>query len=269
MAGTRHPGFMRKIFFFDIDNTLLDHRTKAIPRSALDAIEHLRDLGHCVVVATGRSFDHARPFIDQVKPSYVITLNGARILQGDREVLTVPLPRSPLVALFNWMRAQGHVFGVNRGQVSYLSELAAQAVEPLRDVGMAIQTDDPFYLYQDVCQGWLFFDEQLDATLFPAILERYPDFALVRWHRTAVDVLPRNTNKWTGCQWVMAQTGFKPEQAIAFGDGLNDMEMLMGVGLGIAMDNGHPELKAVANRIAPALHLDGIAATLREIVQRP
>ena len=259
---------MRKIFFFDIDNTLLDHRTKAIPSSALEAIEHLRDLGHCVVVATGRSFDHAKPFVDQVKPSYVITLNGARILQGEQEVLTVPLPSKPLIDLFEWMRAQGHVFGVNRGQVSYLSAQADFAAEPLHEVGMAIQTDDPFYLHQDVFQGWLFFDEALDAQLFPAILARYPEFALVRWHKSAVDVLPRNTNKWTGCQWVMAQMGFKPEQAIAFGDGLNDMEMLMGVGLGIAMDNGHPELKAVANRIAPALHLDGIAAALSEIVRR-
>ena len=96
----------------------------------------------------------------------------------------------------------------------------------------------------------------------PAIRERYPDFDLVRWHPTAVDVLPKAINKWTGCQWVMKQTGFEPQQAVAFGDGLNDMEMLQGVGLGVAMDNGHPELKAVANCIAPALHLDGVATIL-------
>lgn len=116
-------------------------------------------------------------------------------------------------------------------------------------------------------QGWLFFDESLDATLFPAILARYPEFALVRWHKSAVDILPKHTNKWTGCQWVMAQTEFRAEQAVAFGDGLNDMEMLKGVGLGIAMENGHPELKAVANRIAPAIHLNGIAAALGDIVR--
>ena len=258
---------MRRIFFFDIDNTLLDHRTNAIPRSALEAIEKLRQAGHCVVVATGRSYEHAKPFVEQVQPGYVITLNGARILQDGCEVLTVPLPRGALVDLFEYLRAQGHTFGVNRGKVSYLSARVPEATEPLREVGMAIQTDDPFYLHHDVYQGWLFFDESLDESLFPAILGRYPQFDLVRWHRTAVDVLPKGVNKWTGCQWVMAQTGFRPEEAIAFGDGLNDMEMLKGVGLGIAMDNGHPELKAVANRIAPALHLDGIASVLRSLVQ--
>ena len=65
----------------------------------------------------------------------------------------------------------------------------------------------------------------------------------------------------------MAQTGFEPHQAIAFGDGLNDIEMLQGVGLGVAMDNGHPALKAVANRIAPAMNLDGIARVLNDLAQ--
>ena len=114
-------------------------------------------------------------------------------------------------------------------------------------------------------QGWLFFDESLDATLVPEINTHFPEFDIVRWHRWAVDVQLRAINKWTGCQWVMARTGFSPEQAIAFGDGLNDMQMLQGVGLGIAMDNGHPDLKAVADRIAPALHLDGIARALEEL----
>ncbi len=256
---------MTKIYFFDIDNTLLDHDTNAIPQSALTAIAALRHAGHTVVIATGRSFDHAKPYIDQIQPSYAITQNGARILKGDQEVFTVPLARKPLMDLFNWMRAQGHYFGVNDGLFAHVSASVPSTLEPLRSLEMTVQPDAGHYSERDIYQGWLFFDEELDATLVPTILERYPDFDLVRWHQTAVDVLPKAINKWTGCQWVMEQTGFQPHQAVAFGDGLNDMEMLQGVGLGVAMDNGHPELKAVANRIAPALHLDGIATILNEL----
>ena len=88
----------------------------------------------------------------------------------------------------------------------------------------------------------------------------------MRWHPWAVDVTLRTINKWTGCQWVLARTGFTPEQAIAFGDGLNDVQMLRGVGLGIAMGNAHPDLKAVADHIAPTLQLDGIARALQELL---
>ena len=258
---------MHRIFFFDIDNTLLDHRTLSIPPSALSAIEVLKREGHTVAIATGRSYDHARPFIDLVQPSYAITQNGARILQGDKEVLSIPLPRQALINLFDWIHSLGHPYGANNGASGYLSDLLPITTEPLDTVGMPYQSTDKFYLQRDVYQGWLFFDENLDAELIPEIRERYPDFDVARWHKTAVDILSRTVNKWTGCQWVLTQTGFRPDQAVAFGDGINDIQMLKGVGLGIAMGNAHPDLKAVADRIAPALHLDGIAVMLDELMR--
>ena len=258
---------MPNIFFFDIDNTLLDHRTLTIPPSALSAIDDLKREGHTVVIATGRSHGHAKQFIDLVQPSYAITQNGARILHGENVVFSRPLPRQQLVALFDWMEEQGHYFGANDSTSGYLSVLTPMTTEPLDSVEMPYQSDERFYLERDTHQGWLFFDEALDTTLIPAIRARFPEFDIVRWHRWAVDVQMHAINKWTGCQWVMAQTGFSPEEAIAFGDGLNDMQMLQGVGLGIAMDNGHPDLKAIADRVAPALHLDGIATMLEELAQ--
>ncbi|MDR3221466.1 MAG: Cof-type HAD-IIB family hydrolase [Candidatus Accumulibacter sp.] len=256
---------MPRIFFFDIDNTLLDHRTLTVPPSALSAIDGLKRAGHTVAVATGRAYGHARPIVDQVRPDYVISQNGACILQGGELVFSVPLPRWRLAALFDWMSARGHYFGVNEGDSGYLSARTPMTTAPLDTVAMPYRFDRPIHLERDVYQGWLFFDESLDASLIPAIHARFPEFAMLRWHRWAVDVQLRAVNKWTACQWVMARTGFSPEQAVAFGDGPNDLEMLRGVGLGIAMDNGHPDLKAVAGRIAPAPHLDGIARMLQEL----
>jgi len=258
---------MTKIYFFDIDNTLLDHRTKAIPQSALDAIAALKRAGNTVVIATGRSHGHAKPFIDQIRPTYAITQNGARILKGEQEVMTIALPREPLIALFDWMREQGHGYGINNGLLGYVSDPVPWVLEALGSVGMGVQTDARFYMTQDVYQGWLFFDESLDERLYPLIAQRYPEFDLVRWHPKAVDVMPKAVSKWTGCQWVMAQAGFEAAQSVAFGDGLNDMEMVQGVGVGVAMDNGHPALKAVADRVAPALHLDGVALMLDELAR--
>ena len=257
---------MPRIFFFDIDNTLLDHRTFSIAPSTLAAIETIKNKGHTVVIATGRSHEHARPFTELLQPSYTITQNGARILQGEDVVLSQPLPRQALIDLFDWVNALGHHYGVYDGHRAYLSHLIPLTTEPLDAVGMPYQSADKFYLHRDVYQGWLFFDESQDAELIPRIRERHPDFDVVCWHWAAVDVISHNVNKWTGCQWVLDRTGFRSDQAVAFGDGLNDMQMLQGVGLGIAMDNGHPDLKAIADRIAPPVHLDGIALMLNEFM---
>jgi Cof subfamily protein (haloacid dehalogenase superfamily) len=256
---------MPRIFFFDIDNTLFDHRTQSIPPSALSAIDGLKRAGHTVVIATGRAHGHARPFIEKIRPAWAITQNGACILRGEEVVFSVPLPRARLVALFDWMSARGHPYGINGGDSGYLSAAVPMTTEPLATVAMPYQCERPIHLERDVYQGWLFFDESLDATLIPAIRARFPEFELLRWHRWAVDVQLRAVTKWTGCQWIMAHAGFAPARAVAFGDGLNDMAMLQGVGLGVAMDNGRPELKAVADRIAPAIHLDGVARMIEEI----
>jgi len=260
---------MKKIYFFDIDNTLLDHVTFAIPASALSAIAGLKRAGHTVVVATGRSYGHARPYVEQIQPDYVITQNGARILKDEQEMLSIPLAREALVELFDWIDQQGHPFGVNDGDSGYVSSPVPEVIGPMSSVGMPFQSHDRFYLHQPAYQGWLFFAEHLDAQLVPEILQRFPDFDLVRWHPLGVDILPKAVNKWTGCQWVLEHAGFTSAQAIAFGDGLNDIEMIQGAGVGIAMGNGHPELKAVADRIAPALNLDGIARMLEELAREP
>jgi Cof subfamily protein (haloacid dehalogenase superfamily) len=256
-----------RIFFFDIDNTLLDHRTQAIPPSALSAIDSLKRAGHTVVIATGRAHEHAKPFIDRIRPAWAITQNGACILRGEEVVFSNPLPRTRLTALFDWMSARGHHFGINGGDLGYLSAEVPMTTESLATVAMPYRLGCPIPPKHDVYQGWLFFDESLDATLIPVIRAHFPEFELLRWHRWAVDVQLRAINKWTGCQWVMAHAGFAPARAVAFGDGLNDMEMLQGVGLGIAMNNGHPDLKAVADRVAPSIHLDGIARMLEELAE--
>jgi Cof subfamily protein (haloacid dehalogenase superfamily) len=257
---------MHKIYFFDIDNTLLDHTTNAIPPSALSAIDGLKRAGHTVVLATGRSYGHAKPFIDLIGPSYAITQNGSRIVKDGEEVMTIALNKDALMDLFNWMDAQGHPYGLDDGSIALISSDDPRILEPLHAVDKPLKTSTGFYVGQSVYQAWLFFEEKLDEHLFPAILKRYADFDLVRWHPIAIDILPKGINKWTACQWVMQQTGFQPHQAVAFGDGLNDLEMLQGVGFGVAMENCHPSLMAVAQRVAPALHLDGIATVLSELM---
>ena len=52
---------------------------------------------------------------------------------------------------------------------------------------------------------------------------------------------------------------------MAFGDNVNDVEMLEFAGLGVAMGNATPDARAVAGRIAPSNDEDGIAAVLEDL----
>ena len=80
-----------------------------------------------------------------------------------------------------------------------------------------------------------------------------------------MDVMPRGVNKLSACRFVLEQSGMTLEDAYAFGDGLNDLEMLAGMGTGIAVGNAHPKLKAVADRIAEHISDDGIAKMIAQL----
>ena len=64
--------------------------------------------------------------------------------------------------------------------------------------------------------------------------------------------------KWSAIQQLAADWGVPDEAICAVGDDVNDIPMVRGAGLGIAMGNALPEVKAAADRIAPSQAEDGL-----------
>jgi hydroxymethylpyrimidine pyrophosphatase-like HAD family hydrolase len=176
--------------------------------------------------------------------------------------------------LFALLRSQGLHYGVggesggevNEGHIAKTSADVPQVQAPLQTVHMQVEIAPDYFKTRNIFQGWMFIPEDLDANLMPLLRAQFPTFDYVRWHASAVDVLPKNVNKFTGCQWAMQDAGSSPAHAYAFGDAMNDLEMLRGVGTGIAMGNAHPTLKAVANRVTAAVHEDGVAKMVEQLL---
>lgn len=83
---------------------------------------------------------------------------------------------------------------------------------------------------------------------------------------TYLELSPATANKAMGCKALLNHLSLTAEQAIAFGDNYNDIEMLEMVTLGVAMDNAPMEVKNRAKRVAPANIDDGVAKTLELII---
>ncbi|GJM70886.1 hypothetical protein HMSSN036_31020 [Paenibacillus macerans] len=75
--------------------------------------------------------------------------------------------------------------------------------------------------------------------------------------------MPVGGSKARGIQDLLQHLEVSPEEVVAFGDGLNDREMLTLAGLGIAMGNGHEQLKACADHTTTDVDNDGIANGLK------
>jgi Cof subfamily protein (haloacid dehalogenase superfamily) len=83
--------------------------------------------------------------------------------------------------------------------------------------------------------------------------------------RTLIEIMAPGVSKATALQQVCELRALTNSDVIAFGDMPNDLEMLQWAGHGVAMANGHEDVLAIANEIAPAHSEDGVAQVLTRL----
>ena len=78
------------------------------------------------------------------------------------------------------------------------------------------------------------------------MLQNTQEAKITSWWDRAVDIIPAGGGKGTGISKMLEYYGIDRSQAMAFGDGNNDIEMFQAVDMGVAMENASDDLKAVA-----------------------
>ena len=90
----------------------------------------------------------------------------------------------------------------------------------------------------------------------------FEDLKLTRSNPFAADIINQGNSKLEGIRRVGKEYGFDLNQVMAFGDSDNDLEMLAGVGMSVAMGNGSSSAKEVAKHITASNQQDGIHKAL-------
>ena len=90
------------------------------------------------------------------------------------------------------------------------------------------------------------------------------DECLVNPHgpHPSADVTVRGADKGDAVRGVAAALGVALEDTFAFGDGINDLSMVVAAGHGVAMGNAVEELKAAAEFVTADIDKDGVALGL-------
>lgn len=125
--------------------------------------------------------------------------------------------------------------------------------------------DPLYYENKDIYQALLFCRAGEEAPY----VRNYPEFRFVRWHDVSTDVLPAGGSKAEGIRLMIEKLGIDKEDVYAFGDGLNDIEMLSFVGTGVAMGNAHEEVKRVADFVTKPVDEEGIWHGLKQLQLLP
>lgn len=250
------------IVFFDIDGTLLDHRNQ-IPEDTKHAVLELKQTGTKVAIATGRSPYHLKPIADELGIDMFVSFNGSYVVVDQQVVYANPIPKDLLRQLEQRAKANDHPLVYLSAETCYANAANhPRVIESFHFLSLeppayhhCYWDEEPIYQAFLHCQA----NEEADY------LDDLTHFTAIRWHPYALDILPGGGSKAKGIAALLNHLGIPPEQAVAFGDGLNDKEMLTFVGMGIAMGNAHEELKPLAKFVTRDVRDGGIRYGLERI----
>lgn len=264
----------KKLIAIDLDGTLLTREKTIAPRTKR-ALQQAMELGHHVVIATGRPPRASMNYYNELLlQTPMVNFNGAFVHHAQDEA---------------W--GQYH-FPIER-------ELAFQVIEACEKFeihSVMVEVKDDYYLDRH--------DPEFERVLgdghkplavgsIRELLADHPTSVLIRpndhtiqalrqhlsdhhadmvEHRVwgapwnVIEMCKAGVNKWTGLEVVARSLGISRENVIAFGDEDNDLEMIQNAGYGVAMANANPLLKEVAAHITESNDNDGIAAVLERLL---
>ena len=255
-AKLRYKAKKIKIIFFDIDDTLRNSKTGFIPSTIPTVFQQLREKGILTGIATGRGIFGVVPEIQELKPDFFVTLNGAYIEDKKGHVIySNKIAKDKVEEYIAWTKEVGIDYGLvgsHAAKLSRRTETISQAIDPIYP---NLEVDRDFYQNEDIYQMWTFEEQGDDLTLPDSLAST---LRMVRWHEHSSDVVPISGSKAAGVAKVVDQLGLKPENVMVFGDGLNDLELFDYAGISVAMGISHDKIKEKADYITKTLEEDGI-----------
>lgn len=246
---------------FDLDMTLLDHKTGKIPDSAMEAIDRLRKSGRRIVLATGRDMDnrYSRPWRDLIAPDGIVHMNGTKITAGGEIIFDHRFDPELLERILRFCDARGYGIGMTIGNDDYYIHPEVVRANDIRHWGSCgRQFLDPWKIPELPVRTLAFIGDREQVAVmekeFPML--RFPMFSTY----TGADVIEKGFSKADGL--VRLARAFGEDESlsdtVAFGDSMNDMEIIRAAGCGVAMGNAIPALREAADYVTDPIDGDGI-----------
>ena len=270
-----------KAVFFDIDGTLVNDR-KSVLKSTKEAIKIVKDQGVLVGVATGRGPFFVKDLMDDLNLDFAVTYNGQYIFNKERVLFASPIDKRSLRQVIAYAKENRKEIAMGTRQDVIGSRIMSFGLSPLSQL---VSRFVPKFLTRTVSHSFNRMvskalpqkeDDLLDLInqpIYQVLMLMTPEesnqaaseFEYLKFTRSnpfAADIINQGNSKLEGIRRVGKEYGFDLNQVMAFGDSDNDLEMLAGVGMSVAMGNGSSSVKEVAKHITTSNQEDGIHKAL-------
>jgi Cof subfamily protein (haloacid dehalogenase superfamily) len=235
------------------------------------ALRAAQDAGLHVVVVTGRMVKSVRQALEPAGlDAPVICYQGAVVADADgtwlrHEPLPLELARETIAVLAD----EGYSPNVYVDDELYVAEdtEAARAYAALNRIDFHVVGDLLEWLGEPPTKLVAVGDPAALDVLEPRLKARFGDREYISKSLPHfLEFAQAGVTKGAGLDFLSEHLGFTKERTISFGDGENDVELVEWPPFGIAVENAHPRVKAVASWVCPPAAEEGVAQVLEAVL---
>ncbi len=264
---------MIKFIATDLDGTLLDGARK-VPAEIFPLIEQLHRRGILFAPASGRQYANLKTLFAPVEDKVLfICENGALVKYRGETLHLTPIKDRALKPALDEIRALPHLYpmlcGVN---CAYIEDRA----EPFYSYSMAAYTHckyveslDDVIGTEDICKIAVYDEIAAAKNCIKVLPPRLPELRTIISGFDWCDVSAPEANKGEAIRFLQRNFGLRREECLAFGDHMNDYEMLVECGNAYVTENGYPPLIKLVGRTVPSNEQGGVLTKIRELLSAP
>ncbi|WP_410207459.1 Cof-type HAD-IIB family hydrolase [Fusobacterium sp.] len=260
-----------KAVALDLDGTLLTE-DKKITKLTKEVLKEMEKKGIRVYLVTGRTYVSAKPFADELGlNSVIVTYNGAKVVdyRDDRILFEQPLEEKYTKTIIKMAKDKNIHVNLYQDNKWYVEDpdneealhyASFTGLTPVKkdfdsfdDYAMTkitIQDMDNSDTFNDLCNE---IERMFGTKVYTAKSQDY-----------LFEILNKNVNKGIVLRRVLESEGIRLNDCVAFGDALNDLEMLTEVGYGVAMGNSPVTLKKRVRYVTDTNDNNGVAKFLKK-----
>ncbi len=246
---------MNKVFFFDLDGTLLQHGTgNRISEKDVYALNELTRQGHDVVLNTGKSYEMCIEQFKYFDFKYTITSNGQVLTDNKETIFAGAFDREKIDFWVEYAKNNNLAIGFQTTSGQYIlnindAKYYANLCFGNLNVNLPSICDEVPY-DKMVQQIWLLGD--IDN------LKLVEDYDYFKWHTNGLDVQIGGINKGSGIKRFLKYKSYSDYKLYTFGDGMNDLAMFEIADVSVAMDNAIDEVKNKVDYVTSSVELAGV-----------
>lgn len=267
-----------KLVCSDIDGTLLN-KDRELSQKTIQIFKQIKEK-HPIILISSRmpkAMTHLQSEMD-ILDHPLISYNGGLVLTNDdknREIiLSIEISIKLTYQILTFISNSNIHMSLYNSDEWYVPEMDYWAKREMNNTKVQPEVAD----LQQVCNDWknrkigphkiMCMGEKGEIQLLENYLKMHfsKELNIYRSKDTYLEIASKKISKLSALNFLIEKKyNFSLQEVIAFGDNYNDIEMLEGVGLGVAVANAKDEVKKVANQITLSNKEDGVAHTLAKI----